>query len=425
MENPAHQTAVADLDGTLRGPVDGWLGALGRRTRDVGRLLGASPEEQERVGSRHTLREICQQPVTWVETAGVVAAHAASIQASLATITGDATPGSLVLTGSGSSLYAGECLAPALQAALGVSVRAVPAGELLIQPSAFVSPRRPGLLVSFGRSGNSPESCAAIDAVREVAPGWRHLALTCNRAGALAMRYRDDPRVTCVILDDKTNDRSLVMTSSFTNMVLAARLLGMSDDVEAYRAYAAAVARAAAEVLLRQSDALAGVGRGAYGSAVYLGSGCRYGSAREAALKMLEMTDGRVKAFPETYLGLRHGPMCAIDDDALVVCFLSPDPLTRAYEADLVRELVRKGLGARKVIVGHAVPPELLSSQDVVVDVPGLDALGDEGAPLVDVLVGQLLAVFRCLSFGLRPDMPSDDGVINRVVEEFAIHRRA
>jgi tagatose-6-phosphate ketose/aldose isomerase len=425
MENPAHQTAVADLDETLRGPVDGWLNALGRRTRDVGRLLGASPEEQDRVGSRHTLREICQQPVTWVETAALMAAQLASVQAALATVTGDDAPGSLVLTGSGSSLYAGECLAPALQAALGVSVRAVPAGELLIRPSAFVSPRRPGLLVSFGRSGNSPESCAAIDAVREAAPGWRHLAITCNRAGALATRYRDDPRVTCLILDDKTNDRSLVMTSSFTNMVLAARLLGMSDEVEGYRAYGAAVARAAAEVLLRQSDALAGVGRGAYGSAVYLGSGCRYGSAREAALKMLEMTDGRVKTFPETYLGLRHGPMCAIDDDALVVCFLSPDPLTRAYEADLLRELVRKGLGARKVIVGHEVPPELLSSQDVVVDVPGLDALGDEGAPLVDVLVGQLLAVFRCLSFGLRPDMPSDDGVINRVVEEFAIHRRA
>ena len=424
MENSA-QTAVADLDETLRGPLESWLTALGRRTRDIGRLLGASAEEQERVGSRHTLREICQQPVTWVETAGLLSAQAASVQVALATLTVDGTPGSLVLTGSGSSLYAGECLAPALQAALGVSVRAVPAGELLIQPRALLSPRGPGLLVSFGRSGNSPESCAAIDAVREAAPGWRHLAITCNRAGALATRYRDDPRVTCLVLDDKTNDRSLVMTSSFTNMVLAARLLGMSHDVEGYRGYGMAAARAAAEVLLRRSDALAGVGRGAYGSAVYLGSGCRYGSAREAALKMLEMTDGRVKTFPETYLGLRHGPMCAIDDDALVVCFLSSDPLTRAYEADLLRELVRKELGARKVIVGHEVPPELFSSQDVVVDVPGLDALGDEGAPLVDVLVGQLLAVFRCLSFGLRPDMPSDDGVINRVVEEFAIHRRA
>jgi D-galactosamine 6-phosphate deaminase/isomerase len=424
MEKPSRQSAVADLDETLRGPLDAWLAALGRGTRDLGRLLGASAEEQERVGSRHTLREICQQPVSWVETAGSMADQADAVQAALATVT-DHGAGSVVLTGSGSSLYAGECLAPSLQAALGLSVRAVPAGELLMQPGTLLPARGPGLLVSFGRSGNSPESCAAIDVVRESAPAWRHLAITCNRTGALATRYRDDPRVTCLVLDDKTNDRSLVMTSSFTNMVLAARLLGFTAKLEGYRAYGASVARVAAELLLRSSDALAGVGRGAYGSAVYLGSGGRYGSAREAALKMLEMTDGRVKTFCETYLGLRHGPMCAIDDDALVVCFLSSDPLTRAYEADLVREMLRKGLGARKVIVGHDVPPELVSGQDVVVDAPGFAALGDEGAPLVDVLVGQLLAVFRCLSLGLRPDMPSDDGVINRVVEEFAIHRRS
>ena len=427
MEHPAsnRQTAPADVDQMLRGPVDEWLAALARGTRDIGRLLGAPAEEQERVGSRHTLREIGQQPVTWVETAGLLAGHVDAVEKALAFVSGDAAPGSIVLTGSGSSLYAGECLAPALQAALRLPVHAVPAGELLIQPGSFLPSRGPSLLVSFGRSGNSPESCGAIDAVREAAPGCRHLVITCNPLGRLATRYGDDPRVTSVVLYEKTNDRSLVMTSSFTNMVLAARLLGMSRDVPRYLGYGASVARAGAQVLLRHSDALAAVGRGAYGSAVYLGSGCRYGSAREAALKMLEMTDGRVKTFPETFLGVRHGPMCAIDDDALVVCFLAADRVTRAYEADLVRELVRKRLGARKVIVGCDVPAELVSSQDVVVDVAGLDAVGDHGAPLVDVLVGQLLAVFRCLSFGLRPDMPSDDGVINRVVEDFAIHRRS
>jgi tagatose-6-phosphate ketose/aldose isomerase len=199
----------------------------------------------------------------------------------------------------------------------------------------------------------------------------------------------------------------------------------MSGDVASYLSYGATVARAGAQVLLRHSDALAGIGRAAFGAAVYLGSGSRYGSAREAALKMLEMTDGRVKTFAETYLGLRHGPMCAIDDDALVVCFLSSDPVTRAYETDLVRELARKELGGGRVIVGHDVPAGLASAHDVVVDLPDLEAIGDGGAPLVDVLVGQLLAAFRCLALGLRPDMPADDGVINRVVEDFALHRRS
>jgi len=117
--------------------------------------------------------------------------------------------------------------------------------------------------------------------------------------------------------------------------------------------------------------------------------------------------------------------MAAVDKGALVVCFLSADPVVRAFVVDLVRELDRKKLGAAKVIVGRDVPADLGGAKDLVVDLPGLDAVSDEAAPVLDVLVGQLLAFFRCLTIGLRPDMPSDDGVISRVVEDFAIHRRA
>jgi len=256
-------------------------------------------------------------------------------------------------------------------------------------------------------------------------PDCRHLVITCNRLGRLATSYAGDARVATVVLDDKTCDRSLVMTSSFTNMVLASQLLGFARDPEVYRARGETVARLGAALILGHADALARVARSGYRSAVYLGSGCRYGSARESALKMLEMTAGQVTTFPETYLGLRHGPMAALHGEALVVCFLSVDPVVRAYETDLIRELNRKKLGARKVIVGQDPPADLARPDDLVVDVPGLDALGDDGAPPLDVLVGQLLAFFRCLSVGLRPDMPSDDGVISRVVEDFAIHRRS
>jgi tagatose-6-phosphate ketose/aldose isomerase len=227
-----------------------------------------------------------------------------------------------------------------------------------------------------------------------------------------------------VVLDDKTCDRSLVMTSSFTNMVLAGRLLALTAEPQDYEARVLRLAGLAAQVLLRHGDGLAAAARSAFRSAVYLGSGGRYGSAREAALKMLEMTSGRVMTFPETYLGLRHGPMCAVDEEALVVCFLSTDGVARAYEVDLVRELNRKGLGARKVLVGADVPADLVAPGDLVVDVPGLGSVDDDDAPVLDVLVGQILAFFRCMVTGLRPDSPSDDGIISRVVETFEIHRR-
>ena len=95
-----------------------------------------------------------------------------------------------------------------------------------------------------------------------------------------------------VVLDERTNDRSLVMTSSFTNMVLAGRLLAVSRDARDYRARVSTLARLAADLLLDHANSLGAIARSDYRTAVYLGSGNRYGGAREAALKMLEMTGG-------------------------------------------------------------------------------------------------------------------------------------
>jgi tagatose-6-phosphate ketose/aldose isomerase len=411
------------VERTLQTSVDDWLRLLEGAGGELGALLAQPAEEQQRRGHLHTLREIAQQPYTWVETARNLAPRADELRSALADVADEGRHGFVALTGSGHSLYAGECLAPGLQRALGIAVQAVASGELLTHPQGRLPRAAHCLVVSFARSGNSPESEAVLDGLRGTA-SCRHLVITCNRLGRLAARGAADPGVTTVVLDDKTCDRSLVMTSSFTNMVLAGRLLALTHDPPDYETRALRVAGLAAQLLLRHGDALAAAARSAFRSAVYLGSGGRYGSAREAALKMLEMTSGRVMTFPETYLGLRHGPMSAVDEEALVVCFLSRDEVARAYEADLVRELNRKGLGARKVLVGAEVPPDLVSPGDLVVDVPGLGSVDDDDAPVLDVLVGQTLAFFRCLATGLRPDSPSDDGVISRVVESFEIHRR-
>ena len=137
---------------------------------------------------------------------------------------------------------------------------------------------------------------------------------------------------------------------------------------------------------------------------------------------MLEMTAGRVSAMSETYLGLRHGPMSFVHSDTLVVCLLSSDPTSRAYEADLVRELDQKNLGMLKLVVGDDIPADLVRDHDVAIDCPGLSEVGDDAATVIDVVVGQLLGFFRCLREGLLPDSPSEGGVINRVVQSFTLH---
>ncbi len=379
-------------------------------------LLESPEEEQQAAGYFHTLREICQQPLTWPVTAEIAAARAAELRAALSGVQ------AVVLTGSGSSLFAAQSLAPVLRRDLNVHVEAAAAGDILTHGSMCLPPLRPCLLVSLARSGNSPESCAVVDLLLTSEPQCRHLAITCNAEGRLATNYRGNPSFLSLVLDERTNDRSLVMTSSFTNMVLAGRALGMLDRLEAFRATAGCLAGAARAILAGHAGDLAEAVRRGFRSAVYLASWTRQGAAREAALKVLEMTAGAVHALPETFLGLRHGPMSSLHPDTAVVCFLSAEETARAYELDLIDELDRKRLGAIKVIAGERIPAAVLRPGDAAVEYP--EGLADSDTAVLDVLVGQLLAFFRCRAEGLRPDAPSASNVITRVVEPFRIHAR-
>jgi D-galactosamine 6-phosphate deaminase/isomerase len=380
-------------------------------------LLSQSREEQERHGYFHTLREILQQPPTWLDSAERMLGAASELSRRIEGIR------LLVLTGSGSSEYAGACVQPVLQNALGIVTQTVGGGALLTHGVRAIAPERPGLMISLARSGDSPESVGAVSLMLEADPRLRHLVITCNPQGRLATTYRDDPRVQVVALDERTNDRSLVMTSSFTNMVLAARALGLLQSPDRYRALSRELSGRAERLLGTSFAVLGRVAERDFGRVLFLGSGSRWGAARESALKMLEMTAGRVITISETYLGLRHGPMSMVHADTLVVCFLSSDRQIRAYESDLIRELNRKQLGLCKLIFGERIPQDLAGAADVVVECGGSDMLADEDWPVLDVMVGQILAFFRCRKEGFEPDSPSNDGVINRVVQDFALHR--
>lgn len=404
---------------TLPASVDEWLATLASVPGALGALLRPSWDEQLERGYGHTLREIGQQPLTWLETAARMHDLAPVLEASL-----DGAE-AVVFTGSGSSVYAGECVAPCLQEALGVPVTAVPAGLILTHPETCLPPNGPFLVVSLARSGNSPESRAVVDWLLESRPHARHLFITCNSRGALATSYRERPEVRVVVLDEKTDDRSLVMTSAFTNLALAGRALGARRDPASCKARALGLARGAAGLLHDQADALSRAAGSGFDSVAYLGSGCRLGSAREAALKMLEMNSGEIWTLAESYLGFRHGPMSALRPRTLLVAFLSSDPLVRAYELDLLRELDRKGLGTRRIVFGAGLPSGLASTPDtVLLDSAASVPCQDEDLTLLDALVGQLLAFFRCLAAGYRPDSPSEASVITRVVSGFEIHRR-
>ena len=399
-------------------PEQEWLNTLSVRQKRIRELFARTQKQQQELGYFHTLREICRQPRTWRETGELMIGSGTVISACLRGV------GSLVLTGSGSSEYAGDCVRAALQTELGITCLAVGGGSLLTENSEVLPTETPRLMVSLARSGDSPESAGAMSLVLDHDPEMRHLVLTCNGAGTLARTYRDRPRVSVIALSEETNDQSLVMTSSFTNLVLAARFLGLIEQPDVYRTVCHRAAAIATEILASQFDRLAEVAESGFKRVVFLGSGARHSGCRGAALKMLEMTAGKVTSLCETYLGLRHGPMSYINKETLITAFLSSDPARRHYESALLRELDQKRLGMRKLIVGEAVPKELTREGDVVIECPGIAQLGDRNVSLVDVVVGQLLAFFRCMQEGSHPDSPSDDHVINRVVQPFRLYGR-
>ncbi len=372
-------------------------------------LAEATPVEQEQRGFAHTVAEILQQPLLWAMTAGNGALSAALAGAL------EPKPQAVVLTGSGSSGYIGEALAPGLQAAIGVPVTAVPAGTLLTHWRQTLPPGDT-LLLSFARSGDSPESLGVVDALLALAPRCRHLFVTCNAQGGLATRYHAAPRAAVALLDPRSNDRSLVMTSSFTSLFLAGRMLAGPADRARWQALALQAGGEARELFAGPAQALADLADAGFDSVLYLASGGRYGGARESALKMLEMSGGRVQVMAETFLGLRHGPMSALRADTVLVAMLARDPRVRAYELDLLAELTAKGLGMRRILIG-AGPDVTAGESDVRIGC-GLD---DDDATLIDVVAGQLLALFGCLALGQQPDAPSQ-GVLTRVVQPFRIH---
>ena len=401
------------------GAIDAWLARLAAVNAFAPLLEIPRAKQQER-GYGHTLREICQQPLTWPRTAAAVASAAHRIERVLGEGGVLDRSGELVLTGSGSSFFAGECAAPSLQESLGVGARALPAGLILTHSRATLPASGHYVAVSLARSGDSPESGAVVERViREERAA--QLLISCNRDGALAQRFRSAPRLESIVLPPETNDQSLVMTSSFTNLVLAARSL--ADPGERSLRSAARLAAAARAILTERADDIAALSRRAYSAVVYLGSGGRLASAHESALKMLESNGGRVVTIADSFLGLRHGPMAAVGEESLIVAFLSSDPVVRAYERDVLAELQRKGLGRWRLVVGERIPLELAPEpEDVRLEVSGGEPSLDDGElALLDAVTGQLLAFFRCLHGGGRPDSPSS-GVIRRVVESFAIH---
>ncbi len=356
-------------------------------------------EDGHQTAPEHTLQEILRQPLLWPVT--VESVRSASERLQLGVKLQDAR---VLLTGAGTSAHAAAAVAAAWPRA-----RVVPTTDLLVDAERYLLDV--DAVISMARSGNSPESAAVVELVRTLRPDILQLAIVCNEDGALSHASLDG----LIVLDPRTNDQSLVMTSSFSNLVVAGLVLAQPDAVVAA---ANEFSKRAAALLPDIDRASRGVAASVRDRIVILSSSPLLGWASEAGLKILEMTAGRFPIVTETPLGLRHGPMSFVKADTLVLCLLSSDPVRRRYEADLIYELRTKKLGC---LVGIADPAESEGLFDALI--PAVAPHADDALrTLFEILGPQLLGYHLSLSIGLNPDNPSPDGVINRVVQGVRIY---
>ncbi|TPG38319.1 SIS domain-containing protein [Sphingomonas koreensis] len=358
-----------------------------------------------------TRREILQQPETLRATHALLAGQKGAIEAFLAPLL--AKPDlRIVLAGAGTSAFIGACLAATLSRATRLCVEAVATTDIVSTPDLYCTPA-PTLLVSFGRSGNSPESIAALELVDARIADVHHLIITCNADGALAKRAGDDAYV--VTLPEATHDRGFAMTSSFSAMMYAAGAIFTGIDDTRIEPIAAAVSDLLGTIEPRMATLAA---RG-FNRVVYLGSGPFQGLAREAALKLLELTDGATATMFDTTLGFRHGPKTFVNADTLIVVFVSNDPLTSAYDRDMIEELRNDGVaGAVLVISAQGETGDTIA-------VRGLDGSADTDLLFPYIVPAQLFALHASLELGLTPDTPNKAGTVNRVVQGVRIHQAA
>ncbi|WP_166996424.1 SIS domain-containing protein [Paramicrobacterium fandaimingii] len=366
-------------------------------------------------GAETTMREIRQQPGVWHRASEIVGAQRSDLDRFLATIRGRENL-RIIATGAGTSAFIGGIIAPAIASQTGQRVESVATTDLVSNPREYLAEDVPTLLVSFARSGNSPESVAAVRLADALLEDVHHLIITCNPEGDLGRRYADDPQAFVLLMPPEANDAGFAMTSSFTSMTLSALLAFLGDAPDLVRQ----VADAGRSVLADEWAALADRADAGMKRVVFLGSGPLAALAQESALKLLELTAGRVVSFHDSALGFRHGPKSVLDDETLVVVYVSSDPHTRAYDLDIVSEL-REAIGASRVL---AVTSDHADIADALT-VPGLDAVSDGFISIVFVIVAQILALSFAISLGGTPDNPFPGGSVNRVVRGVTIHEWA
>ena len=367
-----------------------------------------------------TFNEIHQQPAMWRKELAALLAKKEEIRAFMHKYL---TPNTdIVLTGAGTSAFIGDALQPVMRG-MWQNVRSVATTDIITHAKYLLNPEKPLLLVSFARSGNSPESVGAVNLANKLCKNVAHVYITCNKNGKLALQAEGKDNILLLLLPEETDDKSLAMTSSFSTMLLTCLMLGHIDTLDKDQEMIEKTAKNAEAVMAEYEEKLKEIAGRPFERGVFLGSGALKGIAEECHLKLQELTDGAVVCKFDSFLGFRHGPKAVVNSKSIVVYLMTEQEDVQRYERDLVKQVDANNTPVAQIIVIAGKAPELPGVKaDLVVKMPYGPEENDFYGIVAYVLVGQLLGYYASLAHGLNPDAPSVSGNIHRVVEGVTIY---
>ena len=384
-------------------------------------MFEKSTEELTELGAQITTAEIAQQPELWRDTLNIYRDNLEAIEAFLAEARamGDGRL-SVVFTGAGTSDYVGDTCAPYLRHAGDTDLydfKPIATTDIVSAPRDFLRAEDPTLVVSFARSGNSPESLAAVAVAKELVHNVKFLNITCAPEGKLAVESADDPNALTLLIP-RANDKGFAMTGSYSCMTLLATLIFDTASMDEKAAWVEQAAKMGEEVIAREGEVQEFLS-GDFNRVTYLGSGSFGGLAQEAQLKILELAHGLVATSFDTSMGYRHGPKSFVDDKTLVFVFMNNDEYTRQYDLDILHEIDGDQIAQKTIAVQQDVAPAF---EHEAFTFAGYEALPEGYLALPFVMVAQAVSLINSVRVGNTPDTPSPTGTVNRVVKGVTIH---
>lgn len=389
----------------------------------ISKLLGLEISKLEDCSGLNTAKEIIQQPDTWRESIKNLIKNKIEIKSFIDSFLSK-KEFRIILTGAGTSAFAGEVCEPYLTSLLNKRVEAIATTDLVASPKSYFIKDMPTLLVSFARSGNSPESVHAVNLANQLVDDLYQVVITCNENGKLAKNTVNDEKSLLLLMPPQTNDLGFAMTSSFTTMVLNAMAVFNINNIENFSSDVDKLSNSVNDFIENNIEKVTSLSNEDFERIVYLGSSTSKGIARESALKVLELTAGKVNASYDTPLGFRHGPKSVVDDKTVSVIYISNDEYTRQYDLDLAKEMLAHKKNDKVVIVGDNIEEDILNKADYVFNVENINYTVENEVllPLQQIIFGQMLSFLKSVNLGITPDNPCPTGEVNRVVQGVILH---